>query len=339
MAAVAQRWWGRGWRRLLWRPVVPGRPRSADVAAVGGSAGEGPATGEADDEPGRAICRPARRFKRRFACNSVGQQAQDRESRSGHGRRPPCCFGRRPAVRGRVQLAAAPSAMQSRASLRPDVCIWCKASACSCPGDPLSRCRRAQPRSLQRLETRGTRARAGPRACKIRASARVEAEVGDEPGRLSQRNASASLRWLGRRRPRRGCSRSEARARPSCGATPALNSSAERRLSASHKRRHVDRARVWCDRTAYRGLVSTRFAAKHSSGSSRRGRSFHANARASGLRRPARKQKARRRQGSAPETPEAVCRSLKGGVPGPATERGSRRLRGRRVRPLRRGRT
>ena len=39
---------------------------------------------------------------------------------------------------------------------------------------------------------RGTRARAERRACRIRASARVEAEVGDEPGLLSQRNGSRS---------------------------------------------------------------------------------------------------------------------------------------------------
>lgn len=35
---------------------------------------------------------------------------------------------------------------------------------------------------------RGTRARVEPRACKIRASARVEAEVGDEPGGSRKRN-------------------------------------------------------------------------------------------------------------------------------------------------------
>jgi len=35
---------------------------------------------------------------------------------------------------------------------------------------------------------RGTRGRADPRTCRIRALARVEAEVGNEPGRLSQRN-------------------------------------------------------------------------------------------------------------------------------------------------------
>ena len=38
------------------------------------------------------------------------------------------------------------------------------------------------------LGLRGTRARAGSRACKVPATARAEAEVGDEPGQLSQRN-------------------------------------------------------------------------------------------------------------------------------------------------------
>jgi hypothetical protein len=43
----------------------------------------------------------------------------------------------------------------------------------------------------ERLEMRGTRARVEPRACKIRASARVEAEVGDEPG--GSRNGTIAI--------------------------------------------------------------------------------------------------------------------------------------------------
>ena len=64
----------------------------------------------------------------------------------------------------------------------------------------------------KRPASRGTRAPARPDACKVPANAGAEAEAGDGLGLLSQRNASASLRRFGRRRPRRGCFRSTARA-------------------------------------------------------------------------------------------------------------------------------
>ncbi len=44
----------------------------------------------------------------------------------------------------------------------------------------------------ERPPSRGTRVRAGPGACKIPASARVEAKLGDELGRLSLRNGATS---------------------------------------------------------------------------------------------------------------------------------------------------
>jgi len=46
-----------------------------------------------------------------------------------------CRQGWWPAVRGRVQLAAAPSAMRSRASPWPDDRVWCEAA--TAPGWPL----------------------------------------------------------------------------------------------------------------------------------------------------------------------------------------------------------
>src|SRR5664279_2174752 len=59
---------------------------------------------------------------------------------------------------------------------------------------------------------RGTRARGAAGASRFLVSDPVEAEVRGEPAALMLRNASASLGQLRRRRPRRGCSRSIARA-------------------------------------------------------------------------------------------------------------------------------
>ena len=63
------------------------------------------------------------------------------DTRASADRRPRRRSGRRPAVRGRGPLAAAPPAMRSRASLRPDACIWC------IPAAPPSRNRSARSRS------------------------------------------------------------------------------------------------------------------------------------------------------------------------------------------------
>ncbi len=51
------------------------------------------------------------------------------KSRSPDGSTDLLRLGRQAAVRGLVPLAAAPSAMRSRASLRPDACVWCGAAA------------------------------------------------------------------------------------------------------------------------------------------------------------------------------------------------------------------
>ena len=75
-----------------------------------------------------AVCRTARRCKRCCACNFVGQQAQGRKSRSGHGRRPQCCNGTRARVStarpGEALRVAKPFQGGSDAgrSLTPPVC-------------------------------------------------------------------------------------------------------------------------------------------------------------------------------------------------------------------------